>query len=87
MNINIFTLNLGYYQCYCVSYECDSCFEYLLDYFKIEETRAHLIEGGKEMIPKQSLKIEVTERIIYGTRSIGRPERSQYAEHRIQGDS
>ena len=70
MNINIFTRNLGYYQCYWASYECDSCFENLLDYFKIEETGAYLIKGGKEMIPKQSLKTEVTERMIYGTRNL-----------------
>lgn len=87
MNINVFTLNLGYYQCYYTSYEGDSCFENLLDCFKIEETRAYLIEGGIEMIPKQSLKTEVTERMIYGTGCLGRPERAQYAEHRIQGDS
>lgn len=49
--------------------------------------RAYLIEGGIEMIPKQSLKTEVTERMINGTGSLGRPERAQYAEHRIQGGS
>lgn len=82
MNINIFTLILGYYQCYCSSYECDSCFEHLFDYFKIEEPGAHLIEGGKEMFPRQ---IKVTERIICGTRGIRRPEghNMQSAEYEV----